>query len=90
MVNTVKILLIMLNNVQQIKSKNRVIQKTAEATGDLNSNKVANKYAINMQTNSFERNYDTRETNNTISQIKFNIEMVKLSFCDWNDACILL
>ena len=43
-----------------------------------------------MQTNSFERNYDTRETNNTISQIKFNIEMVKLSFCDWSDACILL
>ena len=39
-----------------------------------------------MQTNSFERNYDTRETNNTISQIKFNIEMVKLSFCDWSDA----
>ena len=39
-----------------------------------------------MQTNSFERNYDTCETNKTISQIKFNIEMVKLSFCDWSDA----
>ena len=46
MVNTVKNVLITLHNLQQMQLKllqKKVIQKTAEATADVNDNKVANR-----------------------------------------------
>ena len=37
-----------------------------------------------------EINDETRGTYNTNSQIKFKTSMLRLSFCDYSDACILV
>ena len=55
MVNTTKNFLIMLNNLQQMHLK--LLQETAEATGDLIGNKIANgitKVSKNSQQNNSE------------------------------------
>ena len=55
MVNAARIFLIMLNNLQQMRLK--LLQRTAEATGDLIGNKVADritKVLKNSQQNNLE------------------------------------
>ena len=55
MVNAARIFLIMLNNLQQMRLK--LLQRTAEATGDLIGNKVADritKVSKNSQQNNLE------------------------------------
>ena len=39
---------------------------------------------------SVEINDDSRGTNNTKSQIKFNVAMLKRNLCEYSDVCILI
>ena len=55
MVNAARIFLIMLNNLQQMRLK--LLQRTAEATGDLIGNKVADRIT-KVSKNSQQNNLD--------------------------------
>ena len=79
----------------------RVIQKLAEATGDLIGNKTANAVAKSEDGNTpsqpskfrtkkrVEVNGDSHGTYSTNNQIKFKTSMLRSRLCDYSDTYIL-